>query len=854
MHRSGTSAATRLVNLLGLSTCIEEDLLNDQRGNAKGHWESISMVALNEHLLTEMGRAWWCPPRTGAAYELDLSRVSSDPAEARKAFGAVHRAEPWVWKDPRTSLTLPFWREALGAPLACLVVWRNPLDVAASLHARDRLAISHGVALWERYNRLILSHVAELPVHLSCYDDIVADPVRWCESVAGFLESCGISWSGVIDGDKIRSFVDAELRHSRQGWLEFLSDYSASAVVHDALETSVGAWASFESPDLPGEAPWVEAEFVAIGSWQPVRLPAPAETTVTVIVASLGVPPEGEVDHLAARLLPFTEAIVVTDALAPECESPPAHGVQVVRVAPGTPLGAARMAALEYAKGDLIDFRAPGAALSDGWLPNMRRAFASGYAAVSPGVTAPSGGGGYGLTWSSRLLSSRWCARPADGLETIPLLAGACFAVQRAALEAVGGFDPQLGAYGLDSHELSLRMWRLGHRCAAARDAVATVPEPALFGQDPATVDWGSFVFDLLRLGATHLAVDDLAALTAGVVDRPGAAAAIARVLASGPFPRLEERGGNRPASSEAFFEWFGIPRASACSPARGAGHVPQAGSASVGRASQSTVAHKLLSVIVASREGLPTASYIELVARELPTGTEILVADDRCSGAARASGDLLMFLDADAEPAPGWAAPLISTAAGEAIGAVGPSLLPHRRHQQPVAGLTFSPRFGDFRWRHVGEQAEAEPVPVLGRSCVVIRHDVYRAIGGYDPDLEQAAEWAEAELCLRLWRAGYRCVAVPSSVLTISGWWEGKPPCWDDVLHGALRVAAVHLDEGDHLSVLERLRQQRGFAAAIARVAAGDAGRRRADIAARSQASAGAVLRQLCGADLFDA
>jgi hypothetical protein len=65
--------------------------------------------------------------------------------------------------------------------------------------------------------------------------------------------------------------------------------------------------------------------------------------------------------------------------------------------------------------------------------------------------------------------------------------------------------------------------------------------------------------------------------------------------------------------------------------------------------------------------------------------------------------------------------------------------------------------------------------------------------------------------------------------------------------------VAALHLDGPDHKSVLERFRHRRGFAPAIARVAGSDAGRRRALIAARSETSAGAVLRLLAGDYLFD-
>ena len=51
MHRSGTSAAARLVNFLGIPTCVDEDLLPTTEDNPKGFWESASLAALND--LTE---------------------------------------------------------------------------------------------------------------------------------------------------------------------------------------------------------------------------------------------------------------------------------------------------------------------------------------------------------------------------------------------------------------------------------------------------------------------------------------------------------------------------------------------------------------------------------------------------------------------------------------------------------------------------------------------------------------------------------------------------------------------------------------------------------------------------------
>lgn len=61
MHRSGTSAVTRVVNLLGLPLCRRDDLYL-AADNPAGHWESTSVVGVNDALLAEMGGPCWAPP------------------------------------------------------------------------------------------------------------------------------------------------------------------------------------------------------------------------------------------------------------------------------------------------------------------------------------------------------------------------------------------------------------------------------------------------------------------------------------------------------------------------------------------------------------------------------------------------------------------------------------------------------------------------------------------------------------------------------------------------------------------------------------------------------------------------
>src|SRR5580658_3683547 len=85
MHRSGTSAAAGLVNVLGLATCAPGDMV---RGpwNPSGHFESRSLMHLNDALLAQMGLRWWYPPPVGPLNAQCLARITTTPGQARRVF------------------------------------------------------------------------------------------------------------------------------------------------------------------------------------------------------------------------------------------------------------------------------------------------------------------------------------------------------------------------------------------------------------------------------------------------------------------------------------------------------------------------------------------------------------------------------------------------------------------------------------------------------------------------------------------------------------------------------------------------------------------------------------------------
>jgi hypothetical protein len=273
MHRSGTSAATRLVNVLGPALCSPGDRV---RGpwNPNGHFESRSLMHLDNALLAQMGCTWWYPPPAGEAYDEVARRITTTPARARRVFRRVHGSVPWVWKDPRASVLVPFWRRALGPRLAAVVVYRNPLEVAESLERRHGLTTAFGVALWERYNRLLLAHSAGMPVLVTRYDDLVSDPSAWLARARDFLGDLGMAVPAALDTGTVEEFVDPGLRHSRHRRAELVDGAPGAVAVYDALEGALGPSARFAPPDLGPEPAAVAAELETIGpdttpDWRP---------------------------------------------------------------------------------------------------------------------------------------------------------------------------------------------------------------------------------------------------------------------------------------------------------------------------------------------------------------------------------------------------------------------------------------------------------------------------------------------------------------------------------------------------------------------------------------------------------
>lgn len=154
MHRSGTSMVAKLLSQCGIYLGGEEDLMPRDNYNVDGYWENLGFVEINDSLLSYFSGTWSLPPTSDITF--DISQIPE--ALTRKAQSLIQRFEGksfWGWKDPRNSITLPFWQQLIPN-LKFIVCLRNPLEVAQSLFSRDNFPMLVSFDLWYTYNVRLL--------------------------------------------------------------------------------------------------------------------------------------------------------------------------------------------------------------------------------------------------------------------------------------------------------------------------------------------------------------------------------------------------------------------------------------------------------------------------------------------------------------------------------------------------------------------------------------------------------------------------------------------------------------------------------------------------------------------------
>jgi hypothetical protein len=263
MHRSGTSALTRVISLLGLSLCRDDDLWPGSWANESGHFESESLTRFNARLVhDELGGRWSAPPKYDAAAIAAL--VEGFGAEATERFSTTHPERGWVWKDPRISVLLPFWRAVLPEKTTAVLTVRHPIEVAESLHRRDGISIGFGLLSWERYQRSALQGLAGMPTFVTTFADLMGDPAGTAEQLVGFLAPRTGATLTTGTQVEIEEFLDGEARHFDHGTEDLSAHPDATeeqAALYRLCLDLAGSHDSFPVVDLPPETPGMDLAF-----------------------------------------------------------------------------------------------------------------------------------------------------------------------------------------------------------------------------------------------------------------------------------------------------------------------------------------------------------------------------------------------------------------------------------------------------------------------------------------------------------------------------------------------------------------------------------------------------------------
>ena len=241
MHRSGTSALTRVLADLGCD--LPATLMEANEYNVAGYWESQEIVDLNDALLASAGSSWddWEPFHPGWY----ASPVAGD--WRRRAAAAVEsefgESTLFVLKDPRVCRLLPFWFDVLeGLGVDCRVVLpiRNPLEVARSLEDRDAMEPSAGMLLWLRHVLDAEAASRNRPRSFVRFDGLLDNWETLADAMGRDLKIC---WP----------------RRSTPASLE-IEERLDPAKRHQVLDAALGA----RSPEVP---PWVGWTFDVLDSW-----------------------------------------------------------------------------------------------------------------------------------------------------------------------------------------------------------------------------------------------------------------------------------------------------------------------------------------------------------------------------------------------------------------------------------------------------------------------------------------------------------------------------------------------------------------------------------------------------------
>ena len=260
MHRSGTSAITRGLQVLGVN--LGDTLHEAAEGiNDKGFWEDIDLHALDVEMLAALDSDWH---HITPILHSDMTMLRSKGYFLRAVEllrQKMSTAPVFGFKDPRVAKLLPFWKEVFSYcqfDVRFILAVRHPISVVKSLAKRDGFDAEKSYFLWLDHMITSLAGSAGEKRVLVDYDRLMQLPENELARIAKATEL-------KIDPVELQSyedeFLDQKLRHTvydlndlslenacpplvREIYAELLDVASDKIQIEDiALQRKVELWA-----------------------------------------------------------------------------------------------------------------------------------------------------------------------------------------------------------------------------------------------------------------------------------------------------------------------------------------------------------------------------------------------------------------------------------------------------------------------------------------------------------------------------------------------------------------------------------------------------------------------------------
>lgn len=216
MHRSGTSAITRVISLLGAD--LPSNIMPAHPlVNRTGFWEPQDIVSIHDEAMFSAGSSW---NDVGLFPESWFNRGAANSFLERlvsKLEDNFSGSSMFVIKDPRLCRLAPLWAKvlrAIHANPAVVFLYRNPLEVAASMMIAHGMPPLEAMLLWLRYVLEGERHTRSWSRVFVDFSDLLRD---WRTTMERVRQELEVEWPRKPDHAEaqIDEFLSKTLRHHR---------------------------------------------------------------------------------------------------------------------------------------------------------------------------------------------------------------------------------------------------------------------------------------------------------------------------------------------------------------------------------------------------------------------------------------------------------------------------------------------------------------------------------------------------------------------------------------------------------------------------------------------------------------